>query len=126
MWNVALCGFGNLGKALSTYRGFQEQGFVVKVIFEKDARKIGKKFNNIEILAVDDIELKIKKYSIDIAALAVPVHQAQSTAEKVYKAGIRAILNFAPLNISLPSGSLVRNVDMSSELASLSYFLAHR
>ena len=126
VWNTALCGLGNLGKALSTYKGFYEQGFVIKVIFEKDPKKIGKKFNNIDVLNINDLEHKIRKYHIDIAVLAVPVGQAQPTAEKIYKSGIRAILNFAPANISLSSDCLVRNVDMGSELANLSYFLARK
>jgi len=126
IWNVALCGLGNLGKALSAYKGFLEQGFVIKVIFEKDPKKIGRKFNNIEVLNIADFGRKIKKHHIHIAALAVPAHEAQATAEKIYNSGVKAILNFAPLNISLPADCLIRNVDMGSELAALSYFLAHK
>jgi redox-sensing transcriptional repressor len=123
-WNVALCGFGNLGKALSSYEGFLKQGFTIKIIFESDPRKIGKKFNNVEVASVADLAGKIKKHNIQIAILAVPADQAQFTAEALYKAGVKAILNFAPLNINLPPDCLIRNADMSSELVYLSYFLA--
>lgn len=126
-WNVALCGWGNLGKALSSYRGFLEQGFIIKVIFDKDPKKLGRKVSdNINIKSIEEIEESIKKYSIKIVILAVPAEEAQSMAERFYKAGIRAILNFAPTNIVLASDCLVRNVDMSSELSYLSYYLAHR
>ncbi|MBN2120585.1 MAG: redox-sensing transcriptional repressor Rex [Candidatus Omnitrophica bacterium] len=126
IWNVALCGLGNLGRALCSYKGFSEQGFLIKVIFENDPKKIGRKFNNIEVLDYKHIEGKIQKYNIQIAVLAVPVGQAQELAEKIYNSGIRFILNFVPLNINLPSDCLIRNVYMSSELTCLSYFLARR
>ena len=125
-WNVALFGLGNLGKALSSYKGFSEEGFVIKVIFEKEAKKNKNKFNNIDVLGINSLESKVKSYKIQIAILAVPIDEAQGLAEKIYSTGIRAILNFAPLNINLPSDCLIRNVYMSSELACLTYFLAHR
>lgn len=125
-WNVALFGLGNLGKALFSYRGFSEQGFVIKVIFEKDKKKIGKRFNNIDVRSIDEVGRKINKYNVNIAILAVPIQEAQATAEIIYQTGIRAILNFAPTNINLPSDCLIRNVIMSSELIYLSYFLAKR
>lgn len=125
VWNVALFGLGNLGKALFSYRGFSEQGFIIKVIFEKDKKKIGKRFNNIDVFSIDDdVGRKINKYNVNIAILAVPIQEAQGTAEVIYQAGVRAVLNFAPTNINLPSDCLIRNVIMSSELIYLSYFLA--
>ena len=125
-WCVGLCGWGNLGKALSSYKGFSQQGFMIKVIFEKDPKKLGKKISGIEVCGIEDLEKKVKKYSIEIVILAVPQEEAQNMAEKFYQAGIRAILNFAPTNLILPSDCLVRNVDMSSELSYLSYYLTHR
>ena len=125
-WCVALCGLGNLGRALSFYRGFQEQGFTIKAIFEKDPKKIGKRFNSIEIFNIKDLKKKIEKYKINIAILTVPVDQAQDVALDLYQAGVRAILNFTPQHINLSPDCRVRDVYMSAELIHLSYFLANK
>ena len=125
-WNVALCGLGNLGKALASYKGFSQQGLIIRVILEKDSKKIGKKFAGIDVLSIDQIRQAAKKHRINIAVLAVPVDQAQSIAEEIYKAGVRAILNFAPLNLNIGPGCFVRNVYMSSDLTYLTYSLGQR
>jgi redox-sensing transcriptional repressor len=125
-WNVALCGLGNLGKALAFYKRFSQQGFVVRVIFEKDVKKVGKKFNGIDVLNVDEIPVSMKGYRINIAVLSLPQDQAQGAAQALYDAGVRAILNFAPININLPADCFIRNVYMSSEFTYLSYSLGHK
>lgn len=125
-WNVVLCGLGNLGRALSSYKGFSEQGFFIQMIFEKDKKKIGKKFKGIDVFSVDKIEKRLKIKKIHIAILTVPGDQAQELAESFYRAGVRAILNFAPVDINLPSDCRVRNVSITSDLTCLSYFLVQK
>ncbi len=126
-WNIALCGLGNLGRALSSYKGFVDQGFFIRVIFENDKKKINTKFRGIRVFDINALERGLlDKYSVHIAILAIPPLQAQSVAEKLYKAGIRAILNFVPTDITLPPDCLVRDVSMTSDLTYLSYFLIHK
>jgi len=125
-WHVALCGLGNLGKALFSYRGFSEQGFIIKAILERDSRKIGSIFNSVKVESLDKAQHILKKHKIKIAMLTVPPDQAQVTSEILYRYGVRSMLNFAPVRLTLPTNCLVQNVDMSSGLISLSYFLSHR
>jgi len=126
-WNVVLCGLGNLGRALSSYKGFADQGFHIRIIFENDKKKIGTKFRGIDVVDIDKLNGKlIEKYSLRIAILAIPVYQARFVADRLYTAGIRAILNFAPVDINLPQDCLVRNVSMTAGLTYLSYFLIRK
>ncbi|MCM8783318.1 MAG: redox-sensing transcriptional repressor Rex [Candidatus Omnitrophica bacterium] len=123
-WKVALIGAGNLGRALFSYRGFRERGFFIKAVFDADPRKIGKKLNGIKIENIKNLINSAKEEKFDIAILAVPADYAQETAEKAVKAGIKAILNFAPVRINLSSAIILRNVDLSMELENLSFHLS--
>ncbi len=125
-WNVVLCGLGNLGRALACYKGFAQQGFLIKMIFEKDSKKIGKKFRGIDVFSIDKIEENLKGNDIHIGILTVPDNQAQTAAEQLYKAGLRAILNFAPVHINLEPDCKIRNVSITSDLTYLSYFLVQK
>ncbi len=123
-WNLCLCGMGNLGSALFAYRGFRELHLNILAIFDNDAKKIGKSFRGVKISGPKTIASVVKKLNIDIAIIAVPQTVAQEITNKLVKAGIRAILNFAPVKLNVPKKVKLRNVDLSTELIHLVYFLS--
>jgi len=123
-WKVALIGAGNLGRALFSYKGFRERGFLIKAVFDSDPLKIGKDLGGIRVKDVKDLVPTLKKGKFDIAIIAVPQESAQEVAKALVKARIRAILNFAPLRLDIPQKTILRNVDLSMELESLSFYLS--
>jgi redox-sensing transcriptional repressor len=123
-WSVIIVGAGNLGKALARYRGFQNRGFLIKGIFDKDPLKIGKKIGHISIYDIKELEKFIRDKNIDIGVLVVPAEFAQEVADKMVAGGIKAILNFAPTHLILPSEIKLQNVDLSIEFAGLTYYLS--
>lgn len=121
--NVAIVGAGNLGKAFASYKGFARQGFHLVAIFDNNSSKVGRKISGVDSYFWGRLELVIKEKKIELALVAVPAHAAQEVAEKLVQAGVRGILNFAPVNLAVPSGIKVVNVDLTQELEVLSYFL---
>ena len=124
-WAVALVGFGNLGSALFHYRGFARQGFRIAAIFDEDPRKVAREIDSTTpIFPSRDLDREVKARGIQIAIVAVPSDAAQSVADQLVAAGIRAILNFAPARIKVPKDVRFKNVDLSIELETLSFYLA--
>lgn len=123
-WNVAICGAGNLGSALATYKGFAKMGFKTAAVFDNDPKKIGKSWGKAKIFHPKQIPRVTKQKKIEIAIIAVPADAAQSVIDKFIRAGIKAILNFAPAKLSLPKDVKSRNVDLSMELVNLTHFLS--
>jgi redox-sensing transcriptional repressor len=124
-WNVALVGVGNIGSALVGYKEFLRQGFQIKIIFDNDQRKIGSNHKGILVADVKNLESKLKEHDIEIVVVAVPASVAQYIVDDVVKAGIRAILNFAPVNLKVPEDVFLRNENMSMELEYLSFALVN-
>lgn len=122
-WSVVLVGAGNLGSALVSYRGFRERGFHIVGVFDNDLTKIGKKLLDLEVLAIDALPKVIREKNAKIGILAVPASVAQEVADTMVKAGIRAILNFAPKAIVVPDEVEVRNIDLSVKLEILTFNL---
>jgi len=122
-WLVIIAGAGNLGKALVKYKGFQKKGFIIKGIFDNDSSKIGKRYGHIFIYDIKEIEKFIQKENINIGIIVVPADSAQEVANKMVAGGIKAILNFAPIRIKLPSEIKIQNVDLSIEFEGLTYYL---
>lgn len=118
---IVLIGVGNLGSALISYPKFGEQGFNIVAAFDKDPRKIGKRKNGILIQDLRFLKQEIKKKKIRVAILAVPTEEAQVMGEFLERAGIRAILNFAPCQLSVENKIKVAYVDLAMELGRLSY-----
>jgi len=125
-WNVAVIGIGNIGMALIDYAEFKKQGFLIKLLLDNDAKKIGKQVKNLEIMNFSEAKNYLKKENIQIVIIAVPSRVTQSVADVVINAGIGAILNFAPMNIKTPDSVMVKNENMSIELEALSYFLTNK
>ncbi|MGI6425059.1 MAG: redox-sensing transcriptional repressor Rex [Tepidanaerobacteraceae bacterium] len=122
-WSIAIIGAGNLGRALSQYKGFQQRGFDVICIFDNDPKKIGKKLANIDIYSLDMLEEKVKELDIDLGIIAVPALAAQDVADKLVSVGIRGIINFAPVNITVTENIILRRVDLAAQLEYLTYYL---
>jgi redox-sensing transcriptional repressor len=123
-WPVALIGFGNLGSALFHYRGFTRQGFRIAAIFDEDPSKVVHEVEATPIFAGRDLAREVKARGIQIAIVAVPMEAAQAVADQLVAAGIKAILNFAPARIKVPRDVRLKNVDLSIELETLSFYLA--
>src|SRR5574341_547962 len=125
-WNVALIGVGNMGSALASYKEFQRQGFHIKLVLDNDQRKIGSNHKGLEVRDAKDLEKELKANKIDMVILAVPANAAQVIADEVQKTGIKAILNFAPVNLRANDEIHVRSENMAMELEYLSFCLTNK
>lgn len=122
-WNVAIIGAGLLGTALARYRGFSEQGFRLVAMFDSSARVIGANYGTGRVRSITELEEFCATQQVDIAMVTVPAHAAQATIDRAVAAGVKAILNFAPVKVFTPKEVVVRQVDLSSELMFLSFYL---
>lgn len=126
IWNVAIVGVGQLGSALLAYPGFKEHGLNVVTAFDVDEKKIGKKVKDIVIKSIEEIQSEIADKRVSIAIIAVPAKNAQEVADKLVRCGVKCILNFAPATLIVPENVKVKDVDLSREIETLSYFLVNR
>lgn len=120
---VALVGAGNLGTALAGYAGFPASGFDITAVYDRNPRRIGAFIGAMRVRDVADLGSDAAQAPYEIGVIATPVSAAQSVAEAMVGAEIRAILNFAGVNVRVPSSVVVRNVDLSTEFRILSYYL---
>jgi len=125
-WNLILIGAGNLGYALCTYKGFNKRGFSIVGVFDNDLTKIGKRINELEVLPMESMPELIKDQNVRIGIIATPTRAAQEVADYMVKCGLQAILNFAPLPLTLPDYIEVRNVDLSVKLEILTFNLGFK
>ena len=120
-WNVLLVGAGNLGRALMSYRGFERKGFKLAAVFDADPGKLGKRYGPFAIQPISEIEATIQKLGVRLAIIAVPADNAQDVADQLVASGIRGILNFAPVSISVPPDIALTAVDLAVQLEQLSF-----
>ncbi|MDI9441542.1 MAG: redox-sensing transcriptional repressor Rex [Bacillota bacterium] len=125
---MGLIGAGSLGEAVTRYslrRYEEDSSFSVKLValFDNDPEKIGGSIENIPIFSLDELAAKTKELNLELAMIAVPAEYAQEVANKVIKAGIKGILNFAPVKLQVPEDIQVANADVSLELQFLAYYL---
>jgi redox-sensing transcriptional repressor len=125
-WRVIIVGAGKIGAALAQYRGFRQRGFEVVAVYDNNPEKIGKTWDGLVVRDIASLERDAQKEHPDIAVLAVPGEMAQRLVDRLVKSGIRAILNFAPAQISVPAEVSLKNVNMAMELEGLSYALTNR
>lgn len=125
-WNVCVVGVGHLGSALLAYPGFKEHALNIVTAFDSDQKKIGRQINGIAIVSVEEMPKEIKDKNVSIGIIAVPAKGAQDVAERLVKAGIECILNFAPAALIVPENIKVKDVDLSRELETLSYFIVNK
>lgn len=122
-YNTIIVGAGNLGQAIANYKGFQDEGFKILALFDKNPKLIGLKIRDIEIKDVDILEEFIKEHKIDIGVICTPKEHSQDIANRLVKAGIKGIWNFAPYDIKVPEDVVVENVHLNESLFTLSYLL---
>src|SRR5258706_172804 len=123
VWDVVIVGVGDIGHALARYNGFSNRGFRVSMVFDNDSTKVGQKVGGFEIFNTTVMAEKIKQQKIKVAVLSVPASAAQEIADQLVKAGIKAILNYAPISINVPDGVHVQYIDPVTHLQRMTYYL---
>ncbi len=124
--DFVIIGAGNLGRALGNYLNFERRGFIFKGIFDIDPQLVGEKVRGVEVMPIEELENFLEQNPIDIAVLTIPKTSAVDTVDILVKKGIRAIWNFAHVDLNVPEGILVENVHLSDSLMKLSYNLSRR
>lgn len=119
--NFIIIGAGNLGKTLGNYMNFERRGFIFKGIFDKNPELIGSDVRGIKVMPMEEMERFVRENDIDIAILTIPKTSAVEVADRLVQNGIRAIWNFAHVDLNVPDGIQVENVHLSDSLMKLSY-----
>lgn len=122
-WEVAVVGVGSIGRALLGFKGFGQRGFRLAAAFDKDPAKIGRKIGGVLVQSAGELAATVRKKRIRLTVLAVPAQAAQEVAEALCRAGVKGILNFAPVRLNVPDDVAVVPVDLGSLLQQLSYFV---
>jgi redox-sensing transcriptional repressor len=122
---VVVVGAGRLGSAIASYPGFATYSLRIVALFDQDPGKIGTKVGGLEVLDVKDLARFVRERGIQMAILAVPAAEAQKVANQLVAAGIKAILNFAPVKLEVAPGIVVSNEDLAARLATLSFRMTH-
>jgi redox-sensing transcriptional repressor len=123
-WAVALVGFGDLGQAIAHYGGFASKGFHIEAIFDNDPAKIGKKTNGKVVTDMKNLAQTLSQLKIKMAVVAVPASAAQAVCDALVEAGIKALLNYAPITLTVPEGVQVQYIDPVVHLQRMTYYLA--
>lgn len=124
-WRVIIVGAGKIGAALAQYRGFRQHGFRLVGLFDVDPERIGQKWAGVTVRDMARFERDVRTLRPHIAVVTVPAEAAQAVLDRVTRAGIKAVLNFAPAGVQARDDVTVRNVNMALELEVLSYALIH-
>lgn len=125
-YRVAMIGAGKIGSALVQYRGFRQRGFEVVSIFDANPEKIGSAWNGLTVKDVRELERELKTHPVEIAVVVTPADAAQPVTDRLIALGVKAILNFAPVQLSVPDDVVVKTVNLALELETLSYALTNR
>ena len=125
-WRVVIVGAGKIGAALAQYRGFRQRGFNILAAYDNNPDKVGRKLEGIPVRDIEHLERDIQREKPDIVVLTVPGDEAQNVVDRVVKAGVKAILNFAPAQLQAPPVVAVKTVNMAMELEGLSFALTNR
>jgi len=123
IWDVALIGAGDMGRALANYQGFNNRGFRIAAIFDNDKEKVGKKLGDFTVQDMDVIAEAIKSQNIKVAMLTIPASAAQGVADKLIQAGVKAILNYAPISLNVPEDVKVQYIDPATHLQKMTFYL---
>ena len=122
-WGMALVGAGDLGRALVRYNGFRSRGFFVAAVFDKDPAKVGSRIGELVIEEVGQIPRLVAELGLRIGVVAVPPLAAHSVCEALVKGGVQAILNYAPITVSVPEHVRVHYIDPVIGLQAMTYYL---
>lgn len=122
-WEMAVIGAGGIGDAVARYKGFINRGFKVRMVFDNDPDKIGTQVGDFVVQDSADMVEVIRAANIRVAMITVPATQAQEVTNQLVQAGVRAILNYAPISIVVPQGVYVQYIDPSQHLQRMTYYL---
>jgi len=125
-WRVVIIGAGKIGAALAQYRGFRQRGYNILAVYDASAEKIGRSLEGIEIRDIAHFEADVAREKPEIAVIAIPADGAQEVLDRIVRAGIKAVLNFAPVQLHAPADVTVKTVNMAMELEGLSFALTNR
>ena len=125
-WRVVIVGAGKIGAALAQYRGFRQRGYTILAVYDSNPEKIGRSLEGIEIRDIARFESDVAAERPEIAVIAIPGEGAQEVLDRIVRAGIKAVLNFAPVQLHAPPDVTVRSVNMAMELEGLSFALTNR
>ena len=125
-WKIIIIGAGKIGAALVQYRGFTQRGFHILAAYDSNPEKVGSQLEGIPVRDVNQLEKDVHREPPDIAVVTVPSEAAQAVVDRVVRAGIKAVLNFAPTQIQVPPDVTVKTVNMAMELEGLSFALTNR
>jgi redox-sensing transcriptional repressor len=123
VWEVVIVGMGDIGHALARYNGVANRGFHINMVFDNDPQKIGQKVGEYEVFDTGTLAEKVKQNKIKIAMLTAPASSAQEITDQLVKAGIKAILNYAPISLNVPGGVRVQYIDPVTHLQRMTYYL---
>jgi redox-sensing transcriptional repressor len=123
VWDVVVVGMGDMGHALARYQGFSDRGFRVAMVFDNDPAKIGGQVEHFVVRDTKEIVTEIRKSGIKVAMLCVPDSAAQEVTNLLVESGVKAILNYAPISLSVPAGVRVQYLDPSIGLQRMTYYL---
>lgn len=125
-WRVVIVGAGKIGAALAQYRGFRQRGFIILAAYDNNPDKVGRKLDGVAVRDIDQLERDVQREHPDIVVLTVPGEEAQRVVDRVVRAGVKAILNFAPTQLHAPPDVALKTVNMAMELEGLSFALTNR
>jgi len=123
VWDMAIVGAGDVGHALAYYQGFRNRGFQATLIFDNDKNKIGTVIGDLTVQKTDEMIESIRKAGIKISMVVVPADVAQLVTDQLVEAGVKAILNYAPIQLVVPEDVRVENIDPATHLQKMSYYL---
>ncbi len=122
-WDAALIGAGDLGHAIAYYSGFEGWGFRVVCVFDSNPQKVGRRLGKFEIFDAAHLSEKLPQMGIQIAIVAVPASAAQAVVDELVAGGVRAILNYAPITVTVPPGVQLQYIDPVVHLQRMTYYL---
>ena len=125
-WKIGIAGIGHLGWALANYKTFGRLGFRTTGLFDVDHRIIGQNVGGVEVTPISEMGEVIQREGIQIGIITTPAAVAQQVADQMVAAGIRGILSFAPLRLTVPDGIFVFREDLSIGLSRISYYLTNK
>jgi redox-sensing transcriptional repressor len=123
VWDVVVVGAGDIGSAIARYQGFANRGFNVTMLFDNDPQKIGVNVGPFIVQNIADLEEAIRRSEVTIAMIATPGAAAQGVADRLVMAGVRAILNYAPISLNVPEDVYVQYIDPVIHLQRMTYYL---
>lgn len=123
VWDIAVVGAGDIGSAVARYQGFSNRGLRVAMIFDNDPAKVGSQVGSFTVKDIKSIEESIRQADIKVAMIATPGQSAQEVADQLVSSGVKAILNYAPINLNVPEDVWVQYIDPVIHLQRMTYYL---